>query len=152
MTYQNDTRPQGGAAGLGENAFPGGNCSSETAPKADLTQAQNDPASGQFTPQPFPTFFELVTQNAEAPMRRAFVYLRICEELGSIGDYDAFCEAGDKFLDAGREFAKLLSLLKSPTIFSNENADRLEEKALALHNLADLTEMKAGRIREVVAP
>jgi hypothetical protein len=75
----------------------------------------------------------------------------LCTDLGaSIGDYAAFCEAGDKFLDAGREFAKLLVLLKTPTIFSNEKADRLEEKALALHELADLTEMEASQIRQLV--
>jgi hypothetical protein len=38
MTYQNETRRAGGAAGLGENAFPGGNCSYEHAPKAAGTQ------------------------------------------------------------------------------------------------------------------
>jgi hypothetical protein len=40
MAYQNETRPQGDAAGLGDNAFPGGNCKSVIAPKADLTQAE----------------------------------------------------------------------------------------------------------------
>jgi hypothetical protein len=112
------------------------------------TQAENDSAAGQFNP--LPSFFELVTQNAEEPMRRAAAWLRICAELGNISDYDGYCEAGDKFLDAARDFAKLHSLLKTPTIFSNERADRLEEKALALHNLADLTEMEASRIRQVV--
>ena len=33
-------RPQGGAAELEVNAFPGGNCKSENAPKADLAQAE----------------------------------------------------------------------------------------------------------------
>jgi hypothetical protein len=44
----------------------------------------------------------------------------------------------------------LLSLLKTPTIFSNEKADRLEEKALALHDLADFTEKKASQLRQLV--
>ena len=40
MAEQTRARPQGGAVGLGDNAFPGGNCSSENAPKANLTQAE----------------------------------------------------------------------------------------------------------------
>jgi hypothetical protein len=40
MPIQNEARRARGAAGLGENAFPGGNCRSEIAPKADLTQAE----------------------------------------------------------------------------------------------------------------
>jgi hypothetical protein len=150
MTKTNEARTAGGAAGLSGDAFPDGECNSENAPKLSATQAENLSAPGQFKPQPFPSFFELVTKNAEAPMRRASVYLRICAELISIEDYDAFCEADDKFLDAGREFAKLLALLKTPTIFSNEKADRLEEKALALHDLADFTEKKASQIRQLV--
>jgi hypothetical protein len=120
--------------------------------KSEVPQEENAAAPGHFAGEPFPSFLELVAQNAEAPMRRASAYLRICAELSSIGDYEGFCEAGDKFLDAGREFAKLLVLLKTPTIFSNEKADRLEEKALALHELADLTEMEASQIRQVVRP
>jgi hypothetical protein len=118
--------------------------------KPEVSQAVNLPLPGQFGPQAFPTFFELVTENAAAPMRRAACYLRVCDEFSSLGDLEAFCDAGDKFLDAGREIAKLLSLLKKPTTFSNERADRLEEKARELHNLADLTEMEASRIRSVV--
>jgi hypothetical protein len=143
---------------LGESAGPlntsslGGLDNGNPRRKIEVPQAENDSAPGQFNPQPLPSFFELVTKNAEVPMRRASVYLRICAELISIGDYDAFCEAGDKFLDAGREFAKLLVLLKTPTIFSNERADRLEEKALALHELADLTEMEARAIRQAGQP
>jgi hypothetical protein len=44
MTYQNETRPRGDAAGLGENAFSGGNCKSENAPNTDITQAAILPA------------------------------------------------------------------------------------------------------------
>jgi hypothetical protein len=40
MTQTNETRHAGGAAGLGDNAFPGGNCKSEIAPKAAGTQAE----------------------------------------------------------------------------------------------------------------
>jgi hypothetical protein len=40
MTQTSETRRAGGAAGLGDHAFPGGNCKSENAPKADLTQAE----------------------------------------------------------------------------------------------------------------
>jgi hypothetical protein len=118
--------------------------------KIAVPQDENDSAPGQFAPEPFPSFFELVTANAEAPMRRAAVYLRICAELIAIEDYASFCDAGEKFLEAGRDFAMLLSLLKTPTIFSNEKADRLEEKALALHELADFTEKKASQIRQLV--
>jgi hypothetical protein len=141
---------------LGESAGPkntsslGGSNTPNLKQKIEVPQAENVPAPGQFKPQPLPSFFELVMENAAMPMRRAAVYLRICEELKSIGDYESYCEAGDKFLDAGRDFAKLLSLLKTPTIFSNEKADRLEEKALALHELADLIEMEASGIRQLV--
>jgi hypothetical protein len=122
---------------------------SETAPKLAITQEEYvEPIASE--PKDFPSFFELVMENAAMPMRRAAVYLRICEELKSIGDYESYCEAGDKFLDAGRDFAKLLVLLKTPTIFSNEAADRLEEKGIALHNLADLTEKQASQIRQLV--
>jgi hypothetical protein len=149
MTQTNETRRSGGAAGLSSLSCLAAD-GSETAPKLAITQAENDSAPGQFAKQPFPSFFELVTENAAGPIRRAAVYLRILAELSSVEDYEGYCEAGEKFLDAGRDFAKSLNLLKTPAIFSNELADRLEEKACALHNLADLTEMEASRIRSVV--
>jgi hypothetical protein len=150
MTQTNETRRALGAAGLGDNAFPDGEYNSKNAPKLAITQGEIAPAPEQFAPEPFPSFLQLVAQNAEGPMRRAAAYLRICEELASVDDSEGYCESCDKFLDAGREIAKLRSLLKIPTIFSNELADRLEEKALTLHELADLTEMQASRIRQVV--
>jgi hypothetical protein len=42
MPLQKKTRRAGGTAGLGDNAFPGGTCSSENAPKAAVTQAENN--------------------------------------------------------------------------------------------------------------
>jgi hypothetical protein len=149
MPIHNETGRAGGAARLGENAFPGGNCKSENATKPEVLQEENlEPIT--YEPQEFPSFFQLVTENAEAPIRRATVYLRILAELSSVEDCEGYREAGKKFLDAGREIAKQLALLETPKVFSNEAADRLEEKALALHNLADLTEMQASRHRQVV--
>jgi hypothetical protein len=141
----NETNPAGRSARLGNMTSLGRGDNPETTKSPAPAQENNYPA-----PEPFPSFFQLVTENASAPMRLAATYLRVCDELKSIGDYEGYCEAGAKFLDAGREFAKLLVLLKTPTIFSNEKADRLEEKALALHELADLMEMESSGIRQVV--
>jgi hypothetical protein len=148
MFIQNET-PQRGTAGPLNTSKLGASDTLSISQKIEVPQAEND-GTITFEPQEFPSFFQLVTENAAAPMRRAAAYLRNCAELSSVEDYDGFCESCDKFLDAGREIAKLRSLLKKPTIFSNELADRLEEKGLALHELADLTEMQASRVRQVV--
>jgi hypothetical protein len=118
--------------------------------KITAAQENNDPSPDTSGREPFPTFFELVMQNSEAPLRRAAVYLRVCDEFRRLGDIEAFCESCAEFLNAGREIAKQHALLKIPKVFSHELADRLEEKALALHEQADLMEMKANRVRSLV--
>jgi hypothetical protein len=40
MSSINDETPPLGAAGLGDDAFPGGNCTSKITPKAHVTQAK----------------------------------------------------------------------------------------------------------------
>ena len=117
----------------------------ETTKSTAPAQENNYPA-----PEAFPTLFELVAQNVEAPMRRAAVYLVALDEFRRLGDIEGFCESCAEFLNAGREIAKHLALLKIPKVFSNELADQLEEKAREIHNLADLTDMQASRIRSVV--
>jgi hypothetical protein len=147
MVIQTENRPREDAAGIVSFATLN---TANIKRKIAVPQAENDSAAEQFDEQ-FPSLFELVTQNAEAPMQRAAAYLRICDEFRNLGDLEAWCDAGDKFLEAGREIAKSLALLKTPKVFSNELADQLEEKALGLHNLADLTEMQANRVRSAVS-
>jgi hypothetical protein len=146
MVIQTENRPREDAAGILNLATLN---ELDHTKKATFLQDENDSAS-EFGHEPFPSFFQLVAANAEAPMGRAFAYLRNCAELASVGAYDGWCESCDNFLDAGREIAKLRNLLKIPKVYSNEAADRLEEKAAALHNLADMTDMQAGRIRASV--
>ena len=144
MSIQNETGRARNAADLGNLAtLENTDCTQ----RVEFSQAENNSASGQFAHEPFPSLFELVAQNASASMRRAAAYLRICAEFIDLGDCAGFCEAGDHFLDAGRDFAKLHALLKIPKVFSHEIADRLEAKAGALHEQADLMEMKASRVR-----
>jgi hypothetical protein len=45
MPIQSETRRAGDAAGLGDDAFPGGNCNSELTPKAHVAQAKNLPSA-----------------------------------------------------------------------------------------------------------
>src|ERR1019366_3567953 len=64
--------------------------------KIEVPQAPNYEAPGQFGHEPLPSLFELVAQNVEAPMRRAAVYLRVCDEFRRLGDIESFCESCDK--------------------------------------------------------
>jgi hypothetical protein len=143
MPQTNETAPSG--ARLGESAFPSGNCNSSNATKLQVLQEDTN------APQMLPSFFGLVTTNAGVPMRQASAYLRICAELITIGDFAGFCEAGDRFLDAGREFAKLLKLLKRPSIRNHETAARLENEAVALRERADLLEFEARGHRDAAS-
>jgi hypothetical protein len=43
MTHTNETRA--GGRGLGDDAFPGGNCSPEKTPKADVAQVNTIPSA-----------------------------------------------------------------------------------------------------------
>src|ERR1019366_871628 len=108
------------------------------------------PSPGQFGNEPFPSLFELVMENVEAPMRRAAVHLVALDEFRRLEDLEAFCESCDRFSDAGREIAQFRNILKIPKVFSNELAASLEKKALALHSQADLIEMQANRVRSAV--
>jgi hypothetical protein len=137
----------GDAAGFGENAFPGGNRVHTNAPNPEVSQEEYNLAPITYERQELPSFFELVTENATAPMRLAAAYLDVCARLAAARDYDGFCSAGEKFLDAGREFAELLKLLKKPSIISNEAADRLERKARQIHERAELFELEAVHMR-----
>jgi hypothetical protein len=146
MIHTNENPPAVGADGL-DDAFPGGNCVYTYAPKPEVSQEEYNLAPTTYERQELPSFFELVTENATAPMRLAAAYLDVCARLAAVHDYDGFCSAGEKFLDAGREFAELLKLLKKPSIVSHEAADQLERKARQIHERAELFELEAGKMR-----
>jgi hypothetical protein len=85
MSIQNNSPALGESAGPKNTALIDTFDTKNPRQKIEVPQEENDSAPGQFAPQPFPSFFELVAKNAEEPMRRASVYLRICAELISIG-------------------------------------------------------------------
>jgi hypothetical protein len=150
MTHISERPPAGGADGL-DDAFPGGNCVHTYAPKLEVSQEESNLAPITYERQELPSFFELVTENAAAPMRLAAAYLDVCEKLAAVHDYEGFCSAGEKFLNAGREFAELLRLLKKPSIISDEAADRLDRKARQIHERAQLFELEASHMRTAAA-
>jgi hypothetical protein len=118
----------------------------------DRCQTTTVPTKKASPTQEFPSFFELVTENAAAPMRLAAAYLDICTRLAEVHDLDGYVAAVDKFLAAGREIAELSKLLKKPSIISNEAADFLERKGRQIHDRAELFELEASHMRSAAAP
>jgi hypothetical protein len=143
QTHTSESRP---ARGGSRDSISFGD-DKQTTEISEVSQEESNLAPTTYERQELPSFFELVTENATAPMRLAAAYLDVCEKLAAVHDCEGFCSAGEKFLDAGREFAELLKLLKKPSIISNEAADRLERKARQIHERAELFELEASHMR-----
>jgi hypothetical protein len=151
MIHAKQSPPAGDADGLEETSLLGGFDGSSNIPKLEISQEEYDLGPIICERQELPSFFELVTANAAAPIRHAIAYLNACTQLASIHDYDEYLAAGEKFLEAGREFAELLKLLKKPSIISNEAAGRLERKAREIHARGDLFKLEAANMRAVAS-
>jgi hypothetical protein len=102
-------------------------------------------------PVSIPVFPDVMLLEADAILRKAITYGNICRALVEIDETDPFLQAGENFLDAAREFAKHLKVMKHLAVAQGDyerevrHAGILRRKELAA---AVAENDAAGRIAE----
>jgi hypothetical protein len=88
-------------------------------------------------PVSIPVYPDVMLLEADAIMRKAVGYGNICRSLVEIDETASFLQAGENFLNAAREFAKQLKIMKQFAAHQSDyerecsHADIVRKKELA---------------------